>query len=170
MILAIDPASSSCGFALFYPDGELFDLGHVRSKGLGVSARYSISTQILQLVARFSPSVMVCEEPKLGGRFQTTSQTGMDKLLGQLEYMMLSNFTTLGGIYYYHPMTIKSTVGGSGKASKLDVALGCGEFLTSEVAQELLSSAIKIEDFDATDAVATGLTYILKEVKHENNI
>ena len=165
MILSIDPATSSCGFALFYPDGTLFDAGHVTSSGSSYSARFEIVIKLDELVKRFSPTILICEEPKLGGRFQTNSQTGMDKLLGQIEYWALKELSSKLPIYYFHPMTIKSIVGGSGKASKLDVAMGCGEYIKTAYEQNLLASLILVEDFDATDAVAVGLTYLKKEEK-----
>lgn len=162
MILAIDPSSSSCGYALFDTNGHLKDAGSVKAhKSSGAEKRFEIVSMLEYILKGLDFEALACEEPKLGGRWQTASQTGMDKLLGQIEYMFLSTISVNNPeIYYVHPMTLKAQIGGSGKASKLDVALGAGELLDTEEEKEILARLIEEEDFDATDAIAVGLTYI----------
>lgn len=168
MIIAIDPSSSSLGYALFTKAGDLVAAGSVKSTlPGGALKRFEITTKLAEAVKRDPLTTLVCEEPKLGGRWQTASQTGMDKLLGQLEFWFLDNYG-VSEVSYFHPMTIKAQIGGSGKASKLDVALGAGEFLSSEDEKEVLAKLIDEEDFDATDAIAVGLTHINLRRNNEN--
>lgn len=170
VILAIDPASSSLGYALFhYEDSlELIEAGSLKaSKKDPSERRFQMVTNLIEKIEE-TPHVVSCEEPKLGGRFQTASQTGMDKLLGQIEYAF--KIRTHGGVTlcYYHPMTIKAQVGGSGKATKLEVALGAGQMLLElgDIrGQEMVAELVDDEDYDGTDAVAVGLTWYKKEIQ-----
>lgn len=162
MLISIDPASSSLGYALFL-EGLLVEAGSVKSSFTPpYKRRFDIINELHIKTYTYSPSVLVCEEPKLGGRFQTASQTAMDKLLGQIEYYFL-NDREVEEIFYYHPMTLKAQIGGSGKSSKLEVALGAGEILRSDKEKEIVAKLIEAEDFDATDAIAAGLTHLIQE-------
>lgn len=164
-LLAIDPASSSMGYALFNDEGILIEAGTLEAGGTGAHRRLDMAGQLGDILDRAPKDgyikTIAMEEPKLSGRYQSKSQSSMDKLLGHIEFVCLtSGFDAYDReIYYYHPMTVKSFCG-HGSKDKLEVAMFCGEWVETEREKELIAKLIDNEEWDATDAIAVGLLHI----------
>lgn len=158
VVLALDPSTKQTGYALFV-SGRLTEAGSFKTNpDLSRTARqYDIANKLCNFMGSRDlfgneDVSITSEEPMVQGR----NGLALHKLLGALEYASNKEF------YYIHPSTVKKQMG-SGKLDKLEVALAAGELLKSPEEQEIVASFISEEDFDATDAVAIGLCFCLKE-------
>lgn len=146
ILLAIDPASNSSGYAFFEDGTLLFASKFVSSAETPLKRRIQTAIHFHQLFDQCD--VVVSEEPMLQGR----NNNGMNRLLGMFEFGNPE-------ICWVHPLTMKKEIAGTGKAEKLDVAIAAGSFLKSEKEKEILAKAISEEEWDLTDAIAIGLSY-----------
>lgn len=162
-VLAIDPASYKLGIALF-DDRRLFAAATLEATGSNRLGRMSTMIDRLGHVLNFyRPDTVVIEDPLLRGRGNSIMErlkgiieASTEILIGWPKEQSIENI-----IYYIHPTTVKKYMG-SGSLDKLEVALAAGEMLESADEKELIADLITKEEFDATDAIAIGLSYYLK--------
>lgn len=158
-LLAIDPSTTVLGYAEFI-NGIL-----IASKSVKRPEKEHRIARSVEMLSALTQSMalaneVVCEEPKLSGRFQSKGQSTIDRLLGMIEYSAYQCGSTVN---YLHPMTIKSYFGAV-KTDKLDMALKAGEYL-DESEQSIMADAISREAYDETDAICIGLVHLKREVK-----
>lgn len=156
-LLAIDPGSNHIGVALF----ENNQLVWARTVSTKLKDRYDrtkdILTNLMTALETANPLVdvnrdnfsIICEEPTMRGK----ANISMQRVLGGLEFLMTPKMS------YIHPMTLKANLG-SGSLDKLEVALAAGELLFTDTEKDILADLIAKEEFDATDAVAIGISHI----------
>lgn len=156
-IIAIDPGSKSTGVAWFI-GGKLVRLETYAAEGERASRTQQIVADILKGLDAV-PTYIVMEDPLLQGK----SNNSMQRFIGALEYALLEHYF-LKQIEYIHPMSVKKAMGYGGK-DKQEVAAAAKDMLKTAEEKKLVSKAIKSNAFDATDAVAIGLTYFIHKEK-----
>lgn len=161
-MLSLDPSTNCTGWAVFH-NSNLVDAGSIKadSKQHRWARQAMILDKIVKLLEdRFQEFdidvnsvgyTIASEEPMVQGK----NGLALHKFLGALEGLFKVPLN------YIHPSTVKKLMG-SGKLDKLEVALSVGTYLESVREQDLLANLITKEDFDATDAIAIGLCYLMK--------
>lgn len=162
-LLAIDPGSQLLGIALF-EDGILTGASTLEiTKGERLERVSCIIDKLAEVMNFFKPDIVVVEDPFFRGR----NQSLFERMKGSIE---ATAAIILGWptdrelkdiIIYISPTTVKKYMG-SGSLGKLEVALGAGDLVHTADEKELIANLIDREEFDATDAIAIGLTYYLK--------
>jgi Holliday junction resolvasome RuvABC endonuclease subunit len=148
-LLAIDPSTNKVGLA-FFEFGKLCAAFTLTATATERRFRQQeLIGMITEILDENPVDHVSCEDPFLQG----AGNKGMQRFIGALETSIDAPFT------YYAPTSVKKAMG-SGKLSKLEMALAAGEMLATNAEQELLAELINKEDFDATDAVAIGLAFL----------
>ena len=163
-LLAIDPASYKLGLALF-EDGVLLGAQTVEAAAnLDRLARMSyMIDKVAEVMTYFRPETIVIEDPFLKGKGNPI----MERLKGCMEAttQIILGWPTERSItdmiHYIAPTTVKKYMG-SGSLDKLEVATAAFSFIHTEDGKELLAELIESKEWDATDAIAIGLSYYLK--------
>lgn len=163
-LLAIDPASYKLGVALF-ENGRLIGAKTIEvKKGIERLERMSLMIdKLAEIMNYFHPETVVVEDPFLKGHGNPI----MERLKGCIEAttQIILGWPTKQSIndmlYYIGPTTVKKYMGHGGK-DKLEVALAAGDMIHTEEGKELIADLIRKEEWDATDAIAIGLSYYLK--------
>lgn len=171
ILLSVDPGSNACGFAIF-EDGKLLAAKTMLATKNGSSLKRfeEISGEFLDWfdglpVPRVyeNPRTVVLEDPLLRGKSNNVMQRFIGFLVNDLiRYADLSIPTS--SVHFVHPSTVKSRFGSIEKE-----AVAVGAYHELDVAEKLIiDPLIDAKDFDATDAIAIGLTY-LRRTPHDRN-
>ena len=163
-LIAIDPSTKATGYAI-YNNGCLMAAGSCTSEKKNRVARtLEITVKFEDILMSYSPNSVAFEDPMLKGR----ANSAMQRIIGALELGVLNNtHTPIDMFYYYNPGTVKKQVSGDGRADKFEVALSAGELLKTEAEKEILAKMMDLEDFDACDAIAVGLTHFKVTAKDD---
>lgn len=153
-LLAIDPGSNKTGVALFR-DGVLVATGTFTGNGERAERTFEIVESLLNYIPS-NVSYVVMEDPLLKGK----SNNSMQRFIGALELALLREYR-LKQVSYIHPQTVKKMMGAG--QDKKDMAWAAFKMLESDAEKDILTAAIEREAFDETDAVAIGLTYLVKQ-------
>jgi len=152
LILALDPSLKSSGWALVKVSGgviKLLDCGEIKTNvKQSHGERLRVIRDSIQKVIKYQRITDVVKE-KGFSRFPRETQA-LFKVHGVAEELF-ADFT----VDEYAVTTIKKEVGGSGKSTKEEVALGVKQFLK-------LPDEYKFTSDDASDAVGVALTHIIK--------
>lgn len=154
-LIAIDPGSKSLGIAVFdHKSRKLIEAYSLKSSYEAYSNRIKQLCRALklQIIKLDQTEVVVCEDPLLRGYANNV----MQRLIGALEASLEPVFN------FIHPMTVKKALG-SGTLDKDKVAKKALKLLKTDEEKALLNAAITRKDYDATDAVAIGLTYLIQK-------
>lgn len=156
-LVAIDPGTNAIGVALF-KGTRLIEARTISASGQRYLRTKTIIKNLMAYLTENVPEefnweveglTVVCEEPLLRGK----SNTAMQRLLGQLEFLFQAQ------IHYFAPTQVKKAMG-AGTLDKFEVALAAGAMLETDEEQIIMADLIIKEEWDATDAVAIGLTYL----------
>lgn len=151
-ILAIDPGYDRCGVALIEKvdhnkETLLFSMCVETERGSDFTARlHIIFTEISRVIETFKPNEMALERLY----FNTNQKTAMRVAEVRGMCIQLGNSYNLH-IAEYTPPQIKVAVGGSGRATKKDIAT---------MVPLLISLSKKARRDDELDAIAIGLTHL----------
>jgi Holliday junction resolvasome RuvABC endonuclease subunit len=146
----VDPGTTSCGYVIL-DDRKFIASGVVTASTKQKNRHLWMATQVTNRMNPWLITALVCEEPKLSGRFQSRGQSTMDRFIGALQALCYERQDT-SEFVYVHPMTLKAYYKAA-RTDKLDMALKVGEIL-DESCHEALAAAIEAERFDETDAFA----------------
>lgn len=148
-LLAIDPSSNLIGIAIF----DFGKLVHLETIGTKFTERrfrqQDLVAQVSAIAKETSIEHVAIENPFLQGQGNSV----MQRVIGALEVAINAPFT------YFAPTSVKKAMG-SGKLSKLEMALNAGAMLHTEEEQDLLAEAINNEAWDSTDACCIGLAFL----------
>jgi len=150
-LVAIDPGTKKVGLASFH-DKTLYYLRTATSKN---SDRLQRCLDILWFLEEEikTADMVVIEEPKMMGKYQFM----MDRFIGMIEYLCVEDNIP---IYYIHPMTVKSYMKVKKMGDKKELAKKAIKKLKKPRERSLMRRHTAAEDWDATDAVAVGLTWL----------
>lgn len=154
-LVAIDPGSKKLGVAVFdHKARKLITVFSLTSKYEAYSNRLKQLCEALkqQLIDLDASEVVVCEDPLLRGYANNI----MQRLIGGLEASLSPVFN------FVHPMTVKKVLG-KGTLEKDKVAKAALKLLKTDGERRIMQSFIDAKDYDATDAVAIGLTYFIQK-------
>lgn len=162
-VLAIDPASYKLGIALF-ENGALIGATTLNAVGSDRLRRMSyMIDRLAETLNFYRPDVVVVEDPLLRGkgngimeRLKGIIEATTEIMVGWPNDRQIADF-----MFYIPPTTVKKYMG-AGTLDKLEVAMAAGDMLHSEEEKEMIADLIEKEEWDATDAVAIGLSYYLK--------
>ncbi len=150
-LVAIDPGSNKMGLA-FFRDGILTSTATLETEEKEpAQRRYSILKKLELEI--YGADLIASEAPVLMG----ANNNGMQRVLGVVEFLTQAN------AHFFHPMTVKAKIAGTGKADKLELALAAGRHVQTAAEQEIIAEAISQEAWDETDAVAIGLCFLNKQ-------
>jgi hypothetical protein len=167
LLIAIDPGSNKLGVAIF-EDNILLNAITFKAKAGESLARFEDLTGQFCEWMDHSPYVSrnksaILEDPLLQGKANNVMQRFIGFLLYDLLYYCELQIPR-DKIYFVHPSTVKSRFGSIDK-DKLAVA---AYQELNEAEQLIINPLIDSKDFDATDAIAIGLTH-LRRTPHDRN-
>lgn len=150
MILALDLSMSNTGYAIFSNDGCLEMIGSIETpkneKDYGRKLK-CIAKEFLKLKKKYKPNKVVIERGF--SRFNRSTEV-IYRVFGLAEYIFSSEEKI-----YIPSLSVRKIVLGQGNAKK------------EEVAQEIKwrYQSFDFNNYDETDATATGLAYFMREGK-----
>ena len=162
-LLAIDPGSKFLGIALF-KDGILQGASTLAiTEGERLVRVSCIIDKLAETMNFFKPDIVAIEDPFFRGKNQSLFERMKGAIEATTEIILgWPNDRHIKDMIYYIPPTTVKKYMGSGSLGKLEVALGAGDLVHTSEEKEIIAGLIDREEFDATDAIAVGLSYYLK--------
>lgn len=154
-ILAMDLSLSSPGFAVLVVNSGVVDVVH--HSHVKTNTKKSHGYRLMEIYQHMKniylehPDINEVVREKGFSRFPTVTQT-LFKVVGISDACAYKHGFDV--VSEYSPTTVKKTITGTGKASKDDVAISINTYI---------STNIKFNNDDETDAVAVGLTHLIKK-------
>ncbi len=151
-ILAIDPGTRIIGFCILEGDEraqEFIDGGALKVKKETLSkGLVKLFGEVLKLILKYSPQLLVVESPFYGKNVKTLIR------LGEAKGVITLAATLMGiNVKEITPAEVKMALTGHGNAKKDQVAY---------MVRQILDTPPDLS-FDATDAAAIGITYLQRK-------